>query len=239
MMSGMVLNVNAINYKVGVDEDDELIWKCKICDEAEMNFIFGSEWDNSGIFLNLSKGTSMRWKINTVELNETVNKIEFSIWFWTRNNNWGFKDNDSQIIYLNNPNDYTEELNFSVYRSLVPFWFPIPVGEYMGGLKLNAWYDVDNRVLPTLNVDIPKDAIWPSYPNKYIKIIAIYNDQGILSSYKLYIKGNIVIVDIALDFLPFYVLPTLIILFTVLSIGVIVYLIRKYKSIRLLKTNVK
>jgi hypothetical protein len=237
-MSGMVLYVNSISYKVGINEDDELLWKCKVCNEAEMNYIFGSDWDNSGIFQNLSKGTMMKWEINTVEVNETVKKIEFSIWFWTQNKNWGVKDNNSQIVYLNNPSDYSEELNFSRYGSFVPFWFPIPVGEYMGGLNLNAWYDVDNRVLPTLNVDIPKDAIWPGYPNKSIKIIAIYNDQGLLSSYKLYIKGNIVIVDIALDFLPFYVIPTLIVLFTFLSLGVIVYIIRKYKSIRLLKPDV-
>lgn len=235
----MVLPANAISYKTGVNENDVLIWKCKVCNEAEMNLIFGPGWDNSGIFKNLSKGTKMKWEINTVEVNETVNKIEFSIWFWTQNKNWGVKDNDSQITYLNNPKDYTEELNFSRYDSFVPFWFPIPVGEYMGGLDLNEWYDVDNRVLPTLNVDISKDAIGPGYPNKGIQIIAIYNDEGILSSYKLYIKGNVVIVDIALDFLPFYVIPTLIVLFTILSLGVIVYIIRKYKSIRLSKPNLK
>ena len=240
VMSGLVLNVNAINYKPGINENDELIWKCKVCNDAEMSLIFGSGWNNnSGIFQNLSKGTRMKWEINTVEVNETVNKIEFSIWFWTLNKNWSVKDNDSQIIYLNNPKDYTKELNFSIYSSFVPFWFPIPVGEYMGGLNLSAWYDVDSRVLPTLNVDISKDAISPGYPNKDIEIIAIYNDEGILSSYKLYTKGNVVIVDIVLDFLPFYVIPTLIVLFTVLSLGVIVYIIKKYKSISLSKSNLK
>jgi len=239
-MSGLALNVNAISYKLSVNEDDELIWKCKVCNAAEMSLIFGSGWNNnSGIFHNLSNGTRMKWEINTVEVNETVNKIEFSVWFWTSNKNWGVKDNDSQIIYLNNPNDYTEELNISIDNSFVPFLFPIPVGEYMGGLNLSAWYDVDNRVLPTLNVDISKDAIDLGYPNKDIEIIAIYNDEGILSSYKLYTKGNVVIVDIALDFLPFYVIPTLIVLFTVLSLGVIVYIIKKYKSISLSKPNLK
>lgn len=240
VFSGVVLPVNAISYKTGVNENDELIWKCKVCNEAEMNLIFGLGWkNNSGIFQNLSRGTKMKWEINTVEVNETVNKIEFSIWYWTLNKNWGVQDNDSQITYLNNPKDYTEELNFSIYNSFVPFWFPIPVGEYMGGLDLNAWYDVDNRVLPTLNVDISKDAIGSGYPNKGIEIIAIYNDEGILNSYKLYIKGNVVIIDIALDFLPFYVIPSIILLFTVLSLGVIVYIIKKCKSIRLSTPNLK
>jgi hypothetical protein len=230
---GMILNVIAIKYKTGVKETDEMIWKCKVCDETEMNFIFGVGWDNSGIFQNLSKGKMMKWEINSVQLNNTVIKIEFGVWFWTLNRNWGVKDNDSEITYLTKPSDYGEEFNFSSLNSFTPFWFPIPVGEYMGGLNLNAWYDVDNRVLPTLNVDISKDAILSGYPNKSIQVIAIYNDQGILSSYKLYTKGNVVIIDISLDFLPFYVIPTLTVLFTILSLGVIIYIIRKYKSTRL------
>ena len=40
VMSGLALNVNAISYKPSVNEDDELIWKCKICNDAEMSLIF-------------------------------------------------------------------------------------------------------------------------------------------------------------------------------------------------------
>jgi hypothetical protein len=240
LFSGIVSNANAINYKIGVNENDELIWKCKVCNAAEMNNIFGSGWNNnSGNFQDLSKGTSMKWEINTVDVNETTSKIEFSIWFWTENKSWGMKDIDSQIIYLKNPEAYTAELNISTDNSFVPFLFPIPVGEYMGNLNLSVWYDVDSRVLPTLNVEISKDAIEEGYPSKHVKMIAIYNDDGILSSYKLYTKGNVVIVDIALDFLPFYVIPTLIILFTVLSLGIIVYIIKKYRSISLSKSKLK
>ena len=230
---GMILNVGAIKYKTGVEENDELIWKCRVCDDAEMNFIFGVGWDNSGIFQNLSVGKTMKWEIDSVQFNDTVIKIEFGEWFWRQNRNWGIKDNDSEIIYQANPSDYTEVLNFSSEKSFTPFWFPVPVGEYIGGLNLTEWYDVDNRVLPTLNVDIPKDAVLSGYPNKNIQVIAIYNDLGILSSYKLYTKGNVVIIDIALDFLPFYVIPSLAVLFTILSLGVIIYIIKKYKSTRL------
>ena len=230
---GMILNVGAIKYKTGVKENDELIWKCRVCDDAEMDFIFGVGWDNSGIFQNLSVGKMMKWEINSVQFNDTVVKIEFGVWFWRSNRNWGIKDNDSEIIYQANPSDYTEVLNFSSEKSFTPFWFPVPVGEYIGGLNLTGWYDVDNRVLPTLNVDIPKDAVLSGYPNKNIQVIAIYNDLGILSSYKLYTKGNVVIIDIALDFLPFYVIPSLAVLFTILSLGVIIYIIKKYKSTRL------
>jgi hypothetical protein len=140
----------------------------------------------------------------------------------------------SEMVYFCDPTDYSPELNFSNYASLVPFWFPIPVGEYMGGLglRLNEWYDVDNRVLPTLNVEIEPSAFSPGFPSKSIRIIAIYNDQGILNSYKLYIKGNVVIIDIGLDYLPVYVLPTVIGLLCAFSLSIIIYGIRKRKLVR-------
>jgi len=84
-------------------------------------------------------------------------------------------------------------------------------------------------VLTTLNVYIPKDGILTGYPNKDIKIIAIYNDRGILKTYKLYSKENRVIIDIALDFLPFYVIPSLIGLMVAFSIGFTFYIIKKKK----------
>ncbi|MFX1278838.1 MAG: hypothetical protein ACFFA3_05425 [Promethearchaeota archaeon] len=229
LSSNMVAQVNAIKYKAGIKESDKLIWKCKVCNQAEMNLIFGVEWNTKGFFQNLSKGSNMKWEINNIEVNETSIRMNFSIWFWTENRNWGVKVNDSQIIYYKDPTSYSEDINFTNHGFFVPFWFPIPVGDFMGSLNFNAWYDVDNRVLPTLNVDIPKDAISPGFPNKGVKIIAIYNDQGILSSYKLYIKGNVVIIDISLDFLPFYVLPVIIGLFSIISIMVVGYIIRKLK----------
>ena len=228
---GLIANGKSIEFKIGVKEDEELEWKCNVCNEIEMDTIFSNDWDDSGIFKNLSKGKRMKWKIIDIKKNDTSVEIKFSFWSWTADGNWGVKDNDSKLIYFSNPDDYTNDLDFSSHASFVPFWFPVPVGDYMGGLDLNDWYDVDNRVLPTLNVDIAKDDISPSYPNKNIKIIAIYNDQGILNSYKLYIKGNVVIVDIEFDFLPFYVIPTLIGLAAVLSIGVILYVIKKKKSV--------
>jgi hypothetical protein len=222
--------VNAIAYGIGVHEDQELIWKCNVCNIKEMNTIFGINWDDSGIFRNLSSGKRMKWKINKIEMNETFLKINFSNYGWTSEKTWGTNHTDSEIIYFSNPKAYSQELNFSVYSSLVPFWFPIPVGEYLGRLKMNQWYDVDNRVLPTINVDLDKDSLLPGFPSKDIQIIAIYNDQGILNSYKLYIRGNIVIIDIAFDYLPLHVIPTLIGLFCILILSAIIYIFKKKNS---------
>ncbi len=228
-ISGMISNVYAINYGIGVNQNDELVWKCKVSNNYEIDLIFRSEWDSSGIFTNLSRGTKMKWKINTTKISDTISSIEYDMWYWSLKDDWGAKDNSSQIIFFVDPKNYTENYSFLNNTSLVPFWFPIPVGEYMGGLslKLNAWYDVDNRVLPTLNVDIPKGDISPGYPGKDINIIAIYNNRGILSSYKLYGKGNTVIIDISLEYLPFYVIPSLIGLVFAISISITIYIIKK------------
>ena len=229
LTSGKLSNVSAVNYGIGVKQNEGLIWKCKVCNKAEMENIFGSEWDSSGIFTNLSKGASMKWKINSTEINSTIISIEYDIWYWNLGEEWGIKDNSSQITIFVDPDDYSTNYWFLNYTSLVPFLFPIPVGEYLGDLSvnLNDFYDVDNRVLPTLNVEVLKDNISPGYPNKDLKIIAIYNDRGILNSYKLYGKENTVIIDIALDFLPIYVIPSLIGLMVVFSIGVAFYIIKK------------
>lgn len=232
-ISGMLINVYAINYKVGISENEEIIWHCRVSNNNELEFIFGIGWDDSGIFTNLSRGAKMKWKITTTEINESI-KIEYNIWYWTLNENWGNKDGDKNITYHVNPTDYLKPLNFSGERSFVPFWFPVPVREYIGNLKLHLWYDVDSRVLATLNVFIPKDNIFLGYPNKDIKIIAIYNEQGLLSSYKLYGKDNTVIIDIILDSLPFYVIPSLVGFFTAILIGIVLY-IRKKRNINILR----
>ncbi len=227
LINNIISSVNAIDYGIGVYQDQEITWKCSVCNQMEMELIFGSDWNDSGVFNNLSIGKRMKWKINNVELNPSFSKINFSIWYWTSEEIWGIKDNDSEIAYTFDSMD----TNYTRYTSLVPFWFPVPVGEFMGNLALNEWYDVDNRVLPTLNVEIESNAISIGFPLKNIKIIAIYNDQGILNTYKLYTTGNVVIMDISLDFLPFYVLPTLIGLIFGLSVGLGLFIYKKRRSI--------
>jgi len=232
LIIGIIPNGTAISYGIGVNRDEELIWKCNVCNNGEMSILFGNNWDNSGLFEDLNKGTKMKWEIKNTEVNDTNIVLEVDLWLWNSGNNWGNKDSTFQIMYLSNPKTYSEEFNFSNYAFLVPFLFPVPVSEYLGNIKLNKWYDVDNRVLTTLNVEITKDLIVPNYPTKDINIIAIYNERGILTSYKLYVKGNVVIVDISFNKLPFFVIPTLVSLTVCLSIGVIIYILKKKQSIK-------
>jgi len=224
---GFISRGNAINYGIGINKNDELIWKCKVCNKGEMNKVFGNNWDNTGLFENMKKGAKMKWGIKNTVINESTIVIEINLWLWNNEENWSIKDGEFQIIYPSNPKTYDKDLNFTNYAFLVPFLFPVPVSEYLGNLKLDGWYDVDNRVLTTLNVEISKDLILPNYPSKVINIIAIYNERGILTSYKLYIRGNVVIVDISFDKIPFFVIPALVSLTVCLSIAAIIYILNR------------
>ena len=71
ILSTFISAVNATEFRIGVNTGQELVWKCNLCNTMEMDNIFGNEWNDSGIFNNLSKGKRMKWSINSVELNET------------------------------------------------------------------------------------------------------------------------------------------------------------------------
>ncbi|MFX1469762.1 MAG: hypothetical protein ACFFB8_13985 [Promethearchaeota archaeon] len=233
LFTGVMPNVIATNYRAGVSNNQELIWKCNECNAIKLNDILGTEWNDFGVFKNLGIGKKMKWQVNDININKTYIGINFSIWEWSSEDNWGIKDKDFLITYFVNPKDYPQSLNFSSYSSFVPFLLPIPVGEYLGGLSLNEWYDVDNRVLPTLNIEIGRDGVLPGLPSEIIKIITFYNDQGILNSYKLYTTGNVVIVDISLDYLPPYVIPTLMGLIIIFSLGIILFIFKKRRILKI------
>ena len=55
-------NVSALGYSTGVKQNQKLVWKCNVCNELEMNAIFGSLWDDFGHFKNLSRGKKMKWE---------------------------------------------------------------------------------------------------------------------------------------------------------------------------------
>ena len=144
----------------------------------------------------------MRLDVNTIEENSTTILTSFNIWMWKYDESWGTLDNITEASYLKNPNLYPPNFNFSTYLPFVPFWLPVPIGDYLGEMKLGNLYDVDNRVLPTLNVQVEKDYIQPNIPTENVYIIAVYNLKGILSSFKLYKTGNVVVIDISLDEIP-------------------------------------
>ena len=220
-------NVIAVEYQNGIKTSDELIWNCLLCDDNKMDALFGEFWNEAGIFENLSVNKRMKWSVNMVEENSTTLSALISIFMWRFEDNWDTPDNSSKFSYLKNPSFYPNSFNFTVLLPFIPFWLPVPVGEYLGEIPLGDIYDVDNRVLPTLNVQIIKDSIRPNEPTETVYIIAIYNSNGILSSFKLYTHGNIVVVDISLESLPIFVIPSMIGLILTFVCSIVLYVKKK------------
>jgi len=221
-MGSFTSNVIALDYSIGFRTGDQLIWKCNICNINKMNLLFGENWRDAGLFENLSQGKRMRWDVNTIEQNSTTILASVNIWMWKNEESWGTHDNITESSYLKNPSQYPANFNFSTHLPFVPFWLPVPIGDYLGEMneKLSNLYDVDNRVLPTLNVQ-------PITITENVYIITVYNLNGILSSYKLYITGNVVIIDISLDTIPLYAIFSTIGLITAFLIVIYLYVKRK------------
>lgn len=235
--SEVTSNATALKYETGIEENDELIWNSNVCDNQKMDKIFGKDWDDegSGIFEDLEQGTRMRWIIRKTDNdekvyspetkdNETVLRIVYNNWKWTKDKEWGDKDSIDETTHFANPNDYGDDL---ILPNFAPFWLPLPLDEYLKELDLDEGYSIDARVISALTFEIEKNDLEGDYPTEYVKIQAMYNDKGILNSYKLYIKDHEVIVDISLEnALPYklYVLPAITAFF---YIGIIYIIYKK------------
>ena len=229
-ISGFASNVSANGYQNGIKISDELIWNCHLCDNNKMDSLFGEFWDEAGIFENLTANRRMKWSVNMVEENSTTLSVLISIWKWRFEDNWGTQDNSSKFSYLKNPSLYPSSFNFTDILPFIPFWLPVPVGEYLGEMPLGEIYDVDNRVLPTLNVQVIKNSIHLNEPTESVYFIAVYNSNGILSSFKLYTSGNVVVIDISLENLPFFVIPSTIGLVLAFICSIVLYIKKKRKN---------
>ena len=220
-------NVIANEYQNGIKTSDELIWNCNLCDDNKMDALFGEFWNEAGIFKDLSSNSRMKWSVNMVEENSTTLSALISIWMWMSEDNWGTQDNSSKFSYLKNPSLYPSGFNFTNMLPFIPFWLPVPVGEYLGEISLGDIYDVDNRVLPTLNVRINKDSIHPNELTENVYIIAVYDNNGILSSFKLYTSGNVVVVDISLESFSILVIFSTVGLLLAFVCSIVLYIKKK------------
>lgn len=221
---GFSSKVFAIEYQYGIKTNDELIWNCHVCDNNKMDALFGDYWNEAGIFENLSANKRMKWRVDILEENSTALSAIFSIWIWKFEDNWGTQDTSSNLSYLKNPSLYPEDFNFTDILPFIPFWLPVPVGEYLGEVAFADIYDIDNRVLPTINVQIIKDSIRPNEPTENVYFIAVYNGNGILSSFKLYTHGNVVVVDISLEGLPILAISSTIGLILTFVCAIVLYI---------------
>lgn len=204
-------NVVASNYDIGVDEGDKFTWKCNICDEKKMEDLFGKNWNSNGtgLFEELKRGNRMRLTVKETDKdlkiynpssqkNEEFFSITFKKWIWTNDDEWGDYDYKDQITHYSDPKDYSDDL---IFPNFAPIWLPLPLDDYLKEIDLYEGYSIDtrSRTILAISCEIKKYDLKGDYPTEYIKIHAIYNDQGILRSYKLYIENHLIIVEIVLE----------------------------------------
>jgi hypothetical protein len=174
-----------------------------------MEDLIGDNWndDDMGFYEDLKQGARMRYVINDKEEddkiyssetkeNETVFKIEFKKCLWTKDENWGSRDSDDELYHFKDPSDYEDDL---IFPQFAPIWLPIPFGEYLKNINLDDGYTIDARVLPIITCELERNDFDDKYPEEKIKVVATYNEKGILTSYKLYIKDHQVVIDISLE----------------------------------------
>lgn len=197
----------ASSYEVGVKKGESFIWNCNVCDNNKMDEILGKEWDNDGFFEDLEKGTHMKWKIRDIDNdekiyssethnNETAYSLKLGKWIWTTNENWGDEDKEEESYLFKDPHDYSDDY---IFPEFAPIWLPIPIGEYLKNIDLYEGYTIDARVIDSITCEIERADLDDGYPKENIKIVAMYNDEGILMSYKLYIGDHNVLLDISLE----------------------------------------
>jgi len=207
ILIGLTPSAKASDYEIGVEEGDTFIWNCNVCDNNKLDEILGKEWDDDGFFEDVEKGTRMKWKISDTDddekiyssetkENETVYSIEFGKWIWTTNDEWGDEDKDEESCLFKDPDDFSEDF---IFPEFAPIWLPLPLGEYMKNIDLYEGYTIDARVIDSITCEIDRADIDDKYPKENIKIVAMYNEQGVLKSYKLYIGDHNVILDISLE----------------------------------------
>lgn len=207
ILIGLTPSAKASNYEIGIEDGDIFIWNCIVCDSNKLDEILGKEWDDDGFFEDIEQGTHMKWKIRDIDDdekiyssetkdNETAYSIEFGKWIWTTKDEWEDKDEDEESNLFKDPDSYSEDY---IFPELAPIWLPIPIGEYLKNIDLYEGYTIDARVIDSITCEIDRADIDDKYPKENIKIVAMYTEQGILKSYKLYVGDHNVILDISLE----------------------------------------
>ena len=235
-------SVVANEQRIEIEKDDKFIWKCNICDEDKMRDLLGSRWNanGTGFFEDLEQNTRMKWLIEDTDENIEINNPEtledekfiqiiYKRWKWTKDDKWGDYDDEEQFNLYENPKDYPDDF---IFLNIAPIWLPMPIDAYLKDVDLYEGYSIDARSIPTISCEVEKNDMKGDYPTEYIKIQAIYNDKGILKSYKLYIENHKVIVDISLetDFIYspivwLYIIPAI---FAIFYIGLIYIIYKKF-----------
>jgi hypothetical protein len=217
--------VNAVSIQSGIKKGDIFIWKCNLCNVEQMNTIFGNTWDNSGVLNGININSKMKWEIDSINYNESTMNIGFFKWNWSSNftNIGNYSSLKIDLIPAKN-------FNFTTRLPFIDFIIPIPIRDYLESISFNEWYEIDTRVINMIYLELERNSVESNYPDKFIRIIAEYRDNGIIDSYKITLEDNIVIFDLSLDSIPIYSFPITLFLILGTIIAILLYIIKIRKN---------
>ncbi|MFX0187674.1 MAG: hypothetical protein ACFE8A_08060 [Candidatus Hodarchaeota archaeon] len=233
------------DYEVGLKEGNEYIYVCKTFDEIKMKEAWGKHYDDNKLFEDIEEGKKMKWEIT--EVNDEANmestktqaiedaySVKYDIWMWTDKDKFGDADyEDEEFTWFANPEDH--ETDKAIEDSYVP-WVPTNVEDYLAHLELYKWWATDEDKL--LYEKFGQELIcWynPEIHRDDVIIEMTFNEEGILSSYKVMNEDEEVVLEFALEDVMAIVIPIIVVVVIVIAALTIIYIVMRKKGIKIRK----
>jgi len=192
---------------------------------------------------NIEEGAKMKWEITEIDDEDTMLSIKtqaiedaytvkYDIWIWTTEEKFGDIDyEDEEFSWFANPEDYETDKAFD--NNYVP-WVPTDVVEYLDHLELYKWwYTEEDEIFYERFGQDREDWYNPEIHKGKVLIEMTFNEEGILSSYKLMNEDEEVVLEFALEVELGYIIPIIVVILAVIAALTVIYIVMRKKDIHL------
>ena len=218
-MSSMI-SVQAADYKMDVEEDEEFYWTLNTLDE-DLADDYGMDDIEDWVGEDAELGAKFKYTITELDddkINGTdVFIVEYKFWGWaTDEADFDDKEDTKRTAYLAQDPDVYEKNN-----QYFQWVMPTPLEDYLDEIDWDDDYEIDGKIL-TRTVeykDLEGDLLY-----QYT-----FNDRGVLESLKAMTEDNEVIYEYALPTIPGYELPILLGITAIFTIGIIYTIVKRKK----------
>ncbi|TXT59097.1 MAG: hypothetical protein BAJALOKI2v1_250003 [Promethearchaeota archaeon] len=111
-------------------------WEVEMIDEAELNSILGSDWENMfGLPPNPGLNDKLQIKVREVSEDKEKWDVNYEMWDWQRSDNFGGSSYQNRTLsYLKDPFTYKEE---HLLKNRFPVFIPNPCETYLSSAYLD------------------------------------------------------------------------------------------------------
>jgi len=244
LTTNTIANDDDEDYEIGeIKEGNEYIYVCNTFDEEKMKEAWGNHYDDVKLFENIQEGAKMKWEI--IEINdedtmlsiktqaiEDAYTIKYDIWIWTTEEKFEGADYENEeFSWFANPEDHETDKAFD--DNYVP-WVPTDVVQYLDHLELYKWwYTEEDKILYERFGQERQYWYNPQIHKGKILIEMTFNEEGILSSYKLLNEDEEVILEFTLEVELGYIILIIIVILAVIAALTVIYFVLRDKNIKL------